>query len=275
MPHLPAAPIPPQAVAAQTTFDWAMLTWAFSGGLMILVLTASLAIAFLRPSSGSPSTKRRSESRGAGTTVSAPRNPASEDRTLPASAKWTFADSWATNLTALITGAAAVVAIFAKDLQGVFRDQAPLAFSLTPSVMLAVSALAPIAYGVLQGASPQLHEATKGAESGTAEPQGTMWGWCVSASLTLFAIGGSLFAALRLVADVRGPAGPSVGKAFAWLILVLVIALVVAYVLRSFLTIANALRLGSSIKLRSLVGMVDVSCCQGAAERPRTRMSLL
>lgn len=167
------------------------------------------------------------------------------------------------------------MAIFAQDLQGVFRDQAPLAFSLTTSVMLAVSALAPIAHGVLQGAPPQLHEGTKGAESGTAEPQGTMWGWCVSASLTLFAIGGSVFAALRLVADVCGPAGPSAGKAFAWLILVLVIDLVVVYVLRSFLTIANALRPGSSIKLRSLVGMVDVSCCQGADERPRTRMSLL
>ncbi len=273
--------------------DWSVLSWGVVGGLVVVALTAAgtaTAVSREGPSRTPDGREKRPGTRALRGLLADSTAP-----TLPGGAAWRFADSWATNLTALITTGAAVAAIFSKDLDALFVGKAPLAFSLTTAILLVVAALAPVAYTVLQvlppppEATPDDGQAEVAAAEGhgarnlsgqgvaaeDASPEdapGTMLGWCASAALTLFAVGGSLTAAMRVSLDV---VGHGAGAAVACVVLVLVIALVGLYVGRSFLTVLRATRSGGATPPASLVGFVSVSCCSGSDRPAVVRISLL
>jgi hypothetical protein len=256
-------------------FDWTMFTWAFVGGLLAVGVTAgacALAVALSYGWSGSRN-PAVSSPHGGGTWL--PRKRLSRTY-LPAGASWSFADSWATNLTALITATAAVAALLGgKDLGTVFERKAPLAFSLTSAVMLLVAALAPVVYTVLERAVPPSPEAATEGQRGEDQDflQGTMLGWCASAAVTLLAVEGSLSAAARCVLDVSGT--HHVGRVIAFALVVLAMVLVAAYVARSFLLLLGAVQTRSGVALASMSGFVTVSCCSDPLVPTRLRVSLL
>ena len=262
---------------AASQFDWSMLTWGLVGGLVVVFLTLTV-VALVARSAIAAALRKPSQVRELRELLS---------QKLPAGAKWTVADSWATNLTALITATAALVAIFQEDLTNVFEHQAPLAFSVTTSAMLIIAALAPVVYTIFQpepelagaakpdAAEEESAEATQSDNRESSELQGTMLGWCLAAAVTLSAVGGSLVASMRLVGDVHNGDEHRVAQTAAWLLIASVIACVMAYVVRSFFVLLRVSSPDSGLSLNSLVGFVTVSCCADPQVPTRQRISLL
>jgi hypothetical protein len=190
----------------------------------------------------------------------------------PAGVSWSLADSWASNLTAIVTALAAAIALFTDDLAGVLGAHAPVVFAVTAGIFLVFASLAPVVYTVAQSTKPTPGLRAAG-EVAQGEVHGTRLGWCLSAMVTLFAVEGAIGAAGRLVFDVHGIHG------WVTTIFLLVIAgigaLVFAYVIRSFVYLDEVLVAKDSSRLSELSGMVTVSCCSGREGETRLRMTIL
>ena len=273
MPSMQEAAARAQSADA-SLFDWDILVWGFVGGLIVVAVSTAVAMALLVRGLREPEPVKSVQAHdGIEHRVRVGVNFA-QNTMLPAGAKWSFSDSWATNLTALIAATGAVAAIFLDDLKDVFGTQAPLAYMMTMSAMLVVAALAPVVYTVFQRqvASAESKGPSNDGAASTTELQGTLLGWCLSAAVTAYAVSGSLSAAFRFSLAIGKSSG------VAWVIcvaIVVVIVLVMAYVVRSFFILFRAVQPGSTVNVNSLVGLVTVSCCSGVEGTTRARISLL
>jgi hypothetical protein len=254
--------------------DWSILTWGVVGGLAAAALTALCFVAVVWDPNPKPSPKS-----GASTSATIFRT--LRVTWLPPGAQWKLSDSWASNLTAIITALAAVTAVFTDKLADVFENRAPVVFALTTAVMLVFAALPPIAYAVLQR-QPQQALSTKGdtlaaehdapaAEDDSPSSQGTALGWCVAAVLTVFAVEGALAAAMRVMHNVHSSSAHiEIG---ADIVIVAIGLLVLGYAVHTFALI-NRTATGQG-NVSSLIGIVSVSCCGRDATPTRPRMTLL
>lgn len=172
---------------------------------------------------------------------------------LPAGATWTLAESWASNLTAIVTAVGLVAGVLSDKLAEIVRVGPVVAFALSSALFLAIAALAPIVYTICQ---------TSHAEDGV---HGTWTGWCLSAAVTLFAVDGALSSAIA--ATVIAADGLTVGILAG--LLGLMAVLVAIYVWRSYALIVKASR------PESLVGTFQITCCSGAPNGVRVRVALL
>jgi hypothetical protein len=217
---------------------------------------------------------------------------------LPAAGQWKLSDSWASNITAIITALAAVAAIFSDDLKDVFDHRAPLVFALTTAVMLVFAALAPVGYAVLQRYQPQENQVSdvKGpitlghhsqgnqvsnvevvaeAAGGDGEEfTGTWTGWCLAASITVFAVDGSLVAAIGVVDDLHIASSRVMHLADA--VIVVIALLLLGYAIRTYELLRKVSKTDrSGKKLKKLTGIVTISCCGSDPSLTRTRMTML
>jgi hypothetical protein len=196
---------------------------------------------------------------------------------LPAAGQWKLSDSWASNLTAIITTLAAVAAIFSRDLTDVFDHRAPVVFSLTTAIMLVFAALAPIGYAVHQQSPPQNQKGRtstsgdQGEEKKEEELTGTWTGWCLAAGTTLFAVEGSLAAAIGVVHDLHG-AEWSV-KLGADAVIVVIGVFLLRYAIRTYEVMRDVSKAGG--KAKGLSGIVTISCCSSDPSLTRIRMTML
>jgi hypothetical protein len=184
---------------------------------------------------------------------------------MPAAAQWKPSDSWASNLTAIITALAAVAAIFSSDLTDVFDHRAPLVFSLTTAIMLVFAALAPVGYAAFQRYQPERNQ--KGGEEFT----GTWTAWCLAAGITVFAADGSLAAAIRVVHDLHR--APWWVKVLAYVIVVGIALFLLRYAIQTYELLRKVSKSGGSV--RTLTGIVTISCCGSDANLTQTRMTML
>ncbi len=194
---------------------------------------------------------------------------------LPAAGQWKLSDSWASNLTAIITALAAVAAIFSSDLTDVFDHRAPLVFSLTTAMMLVFAALAPVGYAVFQQYRPQENQKDGASTSpaGGEEEQftGTWTAWCLAAGITLFAVDGSLSAAIGVVHDLHSV--PLWVMILADAVVVGIAAFLLLYAIHTYELMRNVSKHGGSVK--TLTGIVTIACCGSDANLTRTRMTML
>jgi hypothetical protein len=223
---------------------------------------------------------------------------------LPAAGQWKLSDSWASNITAIITALAAVAAIFSDDLKDVFDHRAPLVFALTTAVMLVFAALAPVGYAVLQRYQPQENQVSHvegrmplgyqprknqgfgvevsadvqkdggriSADGGDGEEfTGTWTGWCLAASITLFAVDGSLAAAIGVVHDLHFASSRVMRLADA--VIVVIALLLLGYAIRTYELLRKVSKTDGSVK--KLTGIVTISCCGSDSGLTRTRMTML
>ena len=88
-------------------------------------------------------------------------------------------------------------------------------FSITTAIMLVFAALAPVGYAAFQQYQPQeapkegTSTSTVAREDDAEEFTGTWTAWCVAAGITVFAVDGSLAAAIGVVHDLHS--APPVG----------------------------------------------------------------
>jgi len=186
---------------------------------------------------------------------------------LPAAGQWKLSDSWASNLTAIITALAAVAAIFSSDLTDVFDHRAPLVYSLTTAMMLVFAALAPVGYAVLQPYKPRKNQKDGDGEEFT----GTWRAWCLAAGITLFAADGSLASAIGVVQDLHN--APSWAVVLADVVIGVIAVFLLLYAIHTYELMRNVSRNGGSVK--KLTGIVAISCCGSDANLTRTRMTML
>ena len=192
---------------------------------------------------------------------------------LPAAGQWKLSDSWASNITAIITALAAVAAIFTDKLSDVFDDRAPLVFALTTAVMLVFAAVAPVGYAVFQRYEPRERgESVSDAGGEGEEFTGSRMGWCLAASITLFAVDGSLAAAIGVVHDVH--IAPSWVMELADAVIGGIALLLLGYAIRTYESLRKVSNAPNG-SVKTLTGIVTISCCGGDRGLTRTRMTML
>jgi hypothetical protein len=165
---------------------------------------------------------------------------------LPPGATWKWSDSWASNLTAIITALGTVAAFFSGKLKRLVDQDIMVTYGLTTAVLLVVAACAPLAYAACQSLQGRGDEASTNPRKRLV---GTWYGWCLASALTVAAVEGSLAAggwSIWLAAH----------GALRWTIVavpVLIAALVFVYAARTFHLLLESAR---SNNLEALTGII-------------------
>jgi hypothetical protein len=186
---------------------------------------------------------------------------------LPPAATWTWSESWASNLTALITALSAIAAVFSNSLDPLVDQSVLVTFGLTTAALLVLAACAPLAYAVFQEVGQRLDVET--ADPGDPIPlNGTWYGWVIASALTVAAVEGSLAAAqASIVLASDGALGVVV-----ILVIILVQALVFAYAGRTFWLVMHTPHTDS---LQSLLPGITTERVRAGHQPPEIRMTLL
>ncbi len=230
--------------------DSSILEYALWGGLGALVLVVGIG-AFIVP-------------------IGADDKPA-----LPPGAKWTWSDSWASNLTALTTSLGTVAALFSDKLKSYIDQSVLVTYGLTTALLLVIASSAPLLYASFQDVLDPVsldekeRKVIKGAQEEESGLVGTWRGWCMASSVTIFAVEGSMFAAQRSLVLTSGGGLRVVVMVGIGLIQILVIA----YAWRTFALVFKSAKGGKKIA-RGLQGIVSESCC-GSSPVVVQRMTLM
>ena len=201
--------------------------------------------------------------------------------TLPDGATWNFKDSWASNVTAALTGVGAVGIAVADKFPDIVAARSIQEFGVGMAMLGVVAVLAPIAYSAFS-ASPEIGgiAADRSGSAITAtmtNAGGRVGGLLIAATLTLTAAFGSLIGALVLVdsanLDTTTKAWLSIACAAA-VVLLVVYAVNSLRILLANLPKKDAYANGVA-KLALLSGLITVSCCDSEPKASRIRISLL
>ncbi|WP_086843435.1 hypothetical protein [Amycolatopsis kentuckyensis] len=179
---------------------------------------------------------------------------------LPGGAQWKFADSWASNLTALTAAFAALLAAFSGKLDTAIAPGASAAFAVASALYLAIAACAPIAYTVGQVAKPK---------DKSTDLKGSPAGLAGAAFLTLW----SVFSSLGSVVFVLRYGGLGVIRNYQALATVLLVAmalLVAAYAVRTIRWLVTI-----PTTTTALPGITGFTCCEPPAGVVTRRVFLL
>ena len=174
---------------------------------------------------------------------------------LPVAAGWSFKDSWAANLTGLITVFAAIGAAFGAPLKGVLSEVAAAQLGVVCAFGTATTALGPMLYSTFQTWKSDAH--------GLPAAGGTAWGLLAAATATLLGLFGSI-GALGWVGASRQP---HVGGIAFCMALLLVSALVAAYSVRTLKVLLSWAATSPdptalyAARPSILVGIVTRRCC--------------
>lgn len=194
---------------------------------------------------------------------------------LPAGATWTWSESWASNLTAIMTVLGSLAAIFSGKLRSLVDQSVLVTYGLTTTALLVLAACAPLAYAILQEADRVPQTAGRGEDGeiravrGRAIPlRGTWWGWALSSALTVAAVVGSLAAAQCAIVLASNDALGVV----VILVIGLIQALVFGYTGRTFWLVMHTT---PTRTLQSLLPGVTTERFRGVDRDPEIRMTLL
>ena len=217
---------------------WALI-WASVGTALTMVTTFSWSLGVALPPK--PRSERPSSTLGRSL----------DQVMLPVSASWSFKDSWAANLTGLITAFAAIVAAFKDSLSTVVPATEVARFAVVSALATGVTALAPMIYATFTG--------TKEDEDKLPVATGTLTGLILASGATL----AGLFGALGGVGWIAvGRNGDDVlTSAIGWCLL-LVSGLVLLYAARTLLRLLTWAA-GTTVETHAVADIVSVSCCGG------------
>jgi hypothetical protein len=238
---------------------WAIVAWAViwaGAGLAVAAGILVWAVGSREPPSRTDLEDEKSgdASRSRLRDVSGLLEDATASGALPVAAGWSFKDSWAADLTALLAAGAAIVAAFGEPLESVVPKIVVAQLAVVAAFGTAVTALGPILYSTLQE--------WKLGDDGLPAASGTTRGLLAAAAATLI----GLFASLGALAWVAAGRDWSVGGAVFVVALLFVSALVAAYaartlnVLLSWATIPDSKNRDAS-RSKVLVGILTQGCC--------------
>jgi hypothetical protein len=190
----------------------------------------------------------------------------SKTTALPAAASWSFSDSWATNITAVMTAVGAVGTAVADKFPNVVAESSVLEFGVGGAFLGVIAVLAPVAYAA---ASKSPVGTARGEDD---VPGGGRWpSLLAAAAMTLTGAFGSLIGVLVLTVDAR------LGdwtKAWIWILCLASLGLIAWYAFNTLRWVLEA-TMKEPAGVARFAGLFTVSCCGGQAGSVRVRVALL
>lgn len=182
---------------------------------------------------------------------------------LPAGGTWTWSDSWASNLTAILTALGAAATFVSDQLEPLVDQAVVVAFGLTAALLLVGAACAPLVYAACQVVTDDAGDQKAGSALA-----GTWYGWCLASAVTVGAVEGSLSAALRSV----GLTAHGGLRAAVLAVVGAIMLLVLGYAARTFWLVHRSTERQS---FQGVLPGVTTEKSRGPGRPPEIRMTLM